>query len=206
MVIEDWLVAILHEWNEIAILISLLVSILVALSGVLPSIFITSANVLFFGITNGLIISWLGDVIGSAIAFKLYRWGFKNQTEKLGAKYILLNNITNAEGIGTTILVFQARLIPYIPSGLVTLAGAVSNINMYHFMAATAIGKLPSIALEVFIAYQIIQLSSFWIGIFFLAIFAVTIIFMFNQKKQPQVEMGSGFGLSDSIDKERVKG
>ncbi|MDF2908590.1 MAG: hypothetical protein K0R34_3911 [Herbinix sp.] len=180
---KNWILDILYEYNNIAIFLSLIISLVVALSGILPSIFVTSINVLFFGIYKGLIISWLGEVIGAAITFKLYRWGIKKHTERLAGKYHFLSKITSAEGVRATILILEARLIPYIPSGLVTLAGAVSNIRTSHFIVATAIGKLPSIVLEVFVAYQIVHLSDFWIGILFLFIFIITIIWMKNSHK-----------------------
>ncbi len=181
MLSTEWVLYILEEWHSWAILISLSISIFIAILGFVPSIFVTGANVLFFGIYNGLFISWLGEIIGAAISFKLYRWGFKRQTEQLGKKYPLVNKITQAEGHKITILLFQGRLLPYVPSGLITLAGAVSNMNLLPFMFATALGKLPSISLEVLIAYQIIQLSWFWLSTVFTAVLIMTIFIMLKK-------------------------
>ncbi|MBS4026928.1 MAG: VTT domain-containing protein [Clostridia bacterium] len=183
MLSTEWVLIILEKWHSWAILLSLLISTLVAISGVMPSIFVTSANVLFFGIYNGLIISWLGEIIGAGISFKLYRWGFKKRTENIGSKYLFINQVTQAQGNKITILIFQARLLPYVPSGLVTLAGAVSNMPLLPFMLATALGKLPSITLEVLIAYKIIQLNSLWVATIFTAILIITIVVMFKNKK-----------------------
>jgi uncharacterized membrane protein YdjX (TVP38/TMEM64 family) len=183
MLSTEWVLHILEKWHNWAILVSLLISILIAILGVLPSIFVTGANVLFFGIYNGLLISWLGEVIGAGISFKLYRWGFKRRTEQIGMNYPLINKITQAQGFKINILIFEARLLPYVPSGLVTLAGAVSNMHLLPFLVATALGKLPSIALEVLVAYQIIQLSGFWLAVVFTAILIITIVLMLRKRQ-----------------------
>ena len=82
--------SILHLFNEypnLAIVISICISILIAVIGVLPSVFITAANILFFGFWNGTIISFLGEAIGAGIAFLLYRKGFKKAIENKFEKY-----------------------------------------------------------------------------------------------------------------------
>lgn len=183
MLSTELVLQILEKWHNWAIVVSLLISILVAILGLVPSIFVTGANVLFFGIYNGLFISWLGEVIGAAISFKLYRWGFKRRTEHLGLNYPFIEKITQAKGNRIAILLFEGRLVPYIPSGVVTLAGAVSNMHLLPFMVATALGKFPSIALEVLIAYNIIQLSGFWLTIVFTGILIVTVIVIVKKKE-----------------------
>ena len=67
----------LQNHRDIAILISLALSIVVAVLGVLPSVFITAANILFFGFWPGTLISFLGEALGAVVAFVLYRKGFK---------------------------------------------------------------------------------------------------------------------------------
>ena len=72
--------------------------------------------------------------------------------------------------------------MPYVPSGLVTRAGVVSSMSLFPFMLATALGKLPSITLEVLIAYQLIQLSKLWLAIIFTLVFIITIVVMLNKR------------------------
>jgi len=144
---------------------SIFVSILIAVAGVIPSIFVTGANVILFGPFYGLLISWLGETIGAGISFYLYRFGFKKKTEYFSQKYRLLKKITCAHGFKAGVLIFQARLVPFIPSGFVTLAGSVSNVDIVTFISSTAVGKLPSIALEVLISYDVINISKNWLNL-----------------------------------------
>lgn len=76
----DSVVELFNQYNNIAVLISLLISIGIALSGVIPSVFVTGANILFFGPINGFLISLLGETIGGYITFKIYRLGFKKKS------------------------------------------------------------------------------------------------------------------------------
>ena len=142
---------ILETYSFIAIPISLMVSIIIAVAGVLPSFFVTGANIIFFGPIKGFFISLLGEVIGAYVSFYIYRSGFKKRIEEQELdKYKLLKSIVKSEGKKAAILVGESRLLPFIPSGFVTLAASI---------IATTIGKIPSIALEALVSYDLININ-----------------------------------------------
>ena len=147
------------EYSNVAILISLILSVLVSLVGVLPSIFITGANILFFGPVEGFIISLLGETIGGAITFKVYRMGLKRGIESISGRYKLLDKLVNSGGNRAGILIFEGRLLPFMPSGFVTLAASLSNVKIGTYTIATFLGKIPSIALESLISYDVLNIS-----------------------------------------------
>lgn len=150
---------IFNEYHEIAIIISLLLSIAISLIGVLPSIFVTGANIVFFGPIGGFIISLLGEVIGGYITFKIYRFGFKSSVESLKGKYKLIDNLIISNGKKAGLLIFEGRLLPFVPSGFVTLAASLSNVKSWNFILATLFGKIPSIALESLVSYDMINIK-----------------------------------------------
>lgn len=150
---------LLQRYEEFALLISLIISILIALSGILPSVFVTAANIIFFGPIQGFLISLLGETIGGYISFIVYRKGIKGYAENLSGKYKLVDKITKGKGIKGGILVVQGRLIPFVPSGFVTMAAAISNLDAITFTIATLIGKIPSIGLECIVSYDIININ-----------------------------------------------
>jgi len=154
---------VLKNNSSMAIPISLLISIIISLVGVLPSVFITGANIVFFGPIQGFIISLLGETIGAYITFTVYRLGFKKKIEKFTERHRLLSQIVNSEGKKAGILICEARVIPFIPSGIVTLAASISNVNSTIFTLSTFIGKAPSIALEALVSYDIINIYDNWI-------------------------------------------
>lgn len=157
---------LLNNYSEFALLISLIISILIALSGVIPSVFITGANILFFGLIPGFLISLLGEVIGGWITFRLYRKGFKKTFNNFMEKYTLLKRISKSKGNEAAFLIFQGRIIPFIPSGFVTLSASISEIDDFRYNVATFLGKIPSILLEALVSYGVISQGSKGIKIF----------------------------------------
>ncbi|MEG0129838.1 MAG: alkaline phosphatase, partial [Clostridium sp.] len=59
--------SIFNEYSSYAFFISLGLSIIIAVLGVVPSVFVTGANILFFGPLYGFLISLLGEVVGGVI-------------------------------------------------------------------------------------------------------------------------------------------
>lgn len=163
----DYIVNLFQEYSMYSIPISLLISVVIALLGVIPSIFITGANIVFFGPIWGFIISLLGEVIGGYITFIVYRLGFKKGVENIKDKHTLLKAIVEGQGKKVGLLIFEGRLIPFIPSGFVTLAAAISNVNGVIFNFATFWGKIPSIALEALISYDLINIEQNYIRLVF---------------------------------------
>lgn len=173
---------VLEVYSFIAIPISLMVSIAIAVAGFLPSFFVTGANIVFFGPIKGFFISLLGEVMGAYITFYIYRKGFKNRIEDQELdKYKLLKGIIKSKGKKAAILVGEGRLLPFIPSGFVTLAAAISNINIKEFIIATAIGKIPSIALEALVSYNLININYNYMRLF-LTIISIIIIYITLKK------------------------
>lgn len=174
---------ILKNNSAMSIPISLLISIGISLVGILPSVFITGANIIFFGPVNGFLISLLGETIGAYITFIVYRLGFKKKIEKFTGKHRLISKIVESDGKNAGLLIFQGRIIPFIPSGVVTLAASISSVNSVIFTVATLIGKVPSIALESLISYDIINIHNNWIRLVITFIGLIFVKFTIAKKK-----------------------
>lgn len=179
----DMLIELFNNYSEFAIFISIIVSILISLAGVLPSVFVTGANILFWGPVKGVVISIMGEVIGGYITFKVYRLGIKSIIEKIEGRYKLIDKILKSKGLNAGILIFEGRIIPFIPSGGVTLAAAFSEVNDWIFIIATLLGKIPSIMLEGLISYDLINIKENYIRLF-MVIFALLIGYIFNKMKK----------------------
>lgn len=179
-----YMLEILRNNSAIAIPISIFISILISLTGILPSVFVTGANIIFFGPVKGFIISLLGETIGAYITFIVYRLGFKKRIEKFTGKYKLLSQIVNSNGKKAGLLICQGRIIPFIPSGVVTLAASISNVNSIIFIVATFIGKTPSIAIEALVSYDVINIYDNWIRLVITVIGLVIITFIIKKEKR----------------------
>lgn len=180
-------VEILRNNSSIAIPISLIISIGISLVGILPSVFITGANIVFFGPINGFFISLLGETIGAYITFIIYRLGFKRKIEKFTDRNRLISRIVKSDGREAGLLIFQGRIIPFIPSGIITLAASISNVDSTIFTVATLIGKVPSIALEALVSYDIININDNWIRLVITVIGLIFVKFTITKKKDDQV-------------------
>ena len=172
---QESLLHLFKEHPQLAILISVIVSLLVAVIGILPSVFITAANILFFGFWNGTFISFLGEAIGAGVAFILYRTGFKKTAEKGFQKYPKVKRLMEAGNAEAFYLIFSLRLLPFVPSGLITLAAAIGRVSFTVFLLASSLGKLPALLIE---AYSVNAVAEFgWQGKLVLLLLAVAIIY-----------------------------
>ena len=150
---EIWLSGLLTSYRPFAIPLSLLLEIAIAIVGVLPSYFITMANVAVFGIWWGTVLSIAGESLGAVLAFLLYRKGL-NKLSRGKSKFSTsldrrMTQLSQASPPRAFFLVFAFRLLPYMPSGAVTVAAAASRMNAFAFTMASTLGKIPSLVVEV---------------------------------------------------------
>ena len=136
----ETLYQLLEQAGMFAVFVSLFVNILVSIIGVLPSVFITVSNLLFFGLYNGLLISLIGEVIGAIISFILYRKGLKKWRLK-DAQHTVLLKLKNLQGKNAFWTILSLRILPFIPSSVVTLGSAFSKVSLGVFAVASTIGK-----------------------------------------------------------------
>lgn len=165
-----------------ALMVSIFLNIIISILGIIPSIFITAANILVFGLYIGFLVSWVGEVVGATISFLLFRWGIKS-VAKISSEHWQLSRAVNSLPPARQIYFLTViRLAPFIPSGLINLFGAITSVSLINFLIATAIGKIPALMLETAFSYNIININQNYI---YLAISAlVALIMYFGVKKE----------------------
>ena len=174
------LLQLFKEYQQLAIAISICASILVTILGIIPSVFITAANILFFGFWNGMFISFLGEAIGAGVSFLLYRRGFKTMVATSLDKYPKLKRLIEAENKEAFYLIFSLRLMPFVPSGLITFAAAVGKTSFLNFITASSLGKIPALLIEGYSVYEVTQFG--WQGKLILATIAVVLLYLIIKK------------------------
>lgn len=153
----DALAEYFRSYGAWAMLISFVLDVLINAGSVFPSIFISTANGLIFGLPMGILISWLAETTGVVISFWLMRYLFRGTAEKMIAKSSMLMKIDDLSGRKGLQWMALARMLPYFPSGILTAIGAVSKISARDYIIANLIGKFPSTALEVVIGHDLVN-------------------------------------------------
>lgn len=171
---KEALLQFFQQHPNLALASSLLLSVVIAVLGVVPSFFVTAANILFFGFWPGVLVSFLGEALGAVVSFYLYRKGFKKEVSTKLEKYRTLKALLTAEDSKAFWLVFSLRLLPFVPSGLVTFAAAVGRVSAATFVVSSSLGKLPALLLEGYAVYEVTAFG--WQGKVILTLVAVAIL------------------------------
>lgn len=123
--------------------------------GFFPSVILTGLNINLFGITLGTVLSLSGEIFGAIAGFYLYRFGF-SKIDPQWLKKPFWQPLQRSSASQVFWAVISLRLIPFVPSGLVTAGAALTPISGPLFMVASTIGKIPAVILEVAVVYGII--------------------------------------------------
>lgn len=152
----EGLIAYLQSFGVWAVFVSFFIDVVINIVGFLPSIFISTANGLIFGLFWGTIISWLAETTGVVISFWAMRVLFRTMAMHLIEKSKTLSRLDQYESWQA---VAVARAIPYMPNGLVTAVSALSSMPFERHLLGSLIGKLPSVALEVCVGHDIVRMG-----------------------------------------------
>lgn len=164
-----------QQYPHVAVVSCFFFAVFVSLIGIIPSFFVTTAAVLFFSFWPGIAITFTGETLGAAIAFYLYRRGFKKSVSHQLEKHKSAQALLNANNREAFWLIFSLRLIPVLPSGLVTFTAAMGRASLLTFITAGALGKFPSLLLEGYAAFQVTEFG--WQGKIILVVFAILLIY-----------------------------
>lgn len=178
------------EWTSLNpvlfIFISLMLNILIALSGIIPSAFLTAANIGILGFQKGVIVSITGEALGAAFSFVLYRYSLTKLPNPQKTKMMdkLLDKLKNTGGIEAVSLVLILRILPFIPSGLVTLAAAYSKMRLIPFGIASTIGKIPALLIEAYSIHFALDLSFEWkAGVVIVCLMILLVYFILKKRR-----------------------
>jgi uncharacterized membrane protein YdjX (TVP38/TMEM64 family) len=177
---REQIIALLNTYENAAYLISIVINIIISILGLVPSVFLTAANLAVFGFWKGTFLSFAGEAIGAIISFLLYRKGFKKLSESKLFSHPKVRRLLEAKGLEAFFLVLSLRLLPFVPSGVVTFVAAIGKTSLLIFMIASSIGKIPALLLEAYSVYQLMNWT--WQGKVILTFLSIC-LFLFTWKK-----------------------
>jgi uncharacterized membrane protein YdjX (TVP38/TMEM64 family) len=171
----------LRSFGPWALIISFLLDVIINAGSVFPSIFLSTANGLIFGLPIGITVSWLAETTGVVLSFLLMRFFFRDSAEELIKKAHRLEDIDKASEKDGVYWMTFARALPYFPSGILTAIGAVSRMSVKDYVIANLIGKFPSTALEVVIGHDVVQLRTHMFRLTVLIILVAIIFYVIHK-------------------------
>jgi len=127
---------------------------LLAFIGV-PQFVLIAAAVVAFGPWTGLAYSWIGTMVSAVIGFFLGRsFGARMLRDYAGEGIRKFMTLIGRNGFTASLIV---RLVPSAPFIVVNMAAGVTPMRFRDFLAGTAIGIVPKIALTAFAGNSIVQ-------------------------------------------------
>ena len=146
----------LRSFGSWSILVTIILFVVMTFTIVFPFMILSGAAGIMYGLFWGVMISWVGEVIGAVFMFVFARYFFRKMLEKWirNSKYLKQVDDYSAENGFKALLI--ARLLPLAPSGIITAVAAISRINFKDFFFATLLGKLPPVVFKVMIGHDIV--------------------------------------------------
>ncbi|MCH5584088.1 VTT domain-containing protein [Shimazuella sp. AN120528] len=147
----------LYTYKDFAILLSILINVIISIIGFIPSVFLTAINIKLFGLAGGFTLSLIGEALGALMSFWLYRLGFRKFVEAKVSSHPKVQQLLSVRGREAFLLILSLRLIPFIPSSLVTLYAALGSVSWILFAFASTIGKVPALVMEVYSVNEVMK-------------------------------------------------
>lgn len=95
-------------------------------------------------------------------------------------KYAAVRKLLQAQGKEAFYAIVSLRLIPFIPSGIVTFTAAIGRVNLFTFFLASSLGKIPALLIESYAAYQVTEFG--WQGKVILLVVGVYFLYQLLKK------------------------
>ncbi|WP_071394923.1 TVP38/TMEM64 family protein [Bacillus tuaregi] len=171
---------IIQENLWITLLITLLVMIIQNTFTIIPLILIITINYTVFGFMNGFLWSWLSSIAGAALMFFGSRYLFQDWVlPRINKEFI---DKIEKKGF---LFVFQARIMPFIPTSLINILGGISSIRFNSFITATIFGNFIYFFILTLIPAGLMnsQINEFLIEAFILIAIILMILYKRKRKK-----------------------
>lgn len=166
----------IKSYGELAVVFSFLLTLFVNALGFPPAIIFSTANTLIFGIFWGIVISVAAETVGVTISFLLLRFFFRDTAKKLISKSKFLSSVDKYSSQKGFLVMLIARMVPYIPSGVLNAVGALSSLSLRDYVISAFIGKFPSTGIEAIIGHDAITQQEDPTRMIVVIIFAIILI------------------------------
>lgn len=109
----------------------------------IPASFVMFANGVAFGTSNGAMVNIAGRILGAAITFGIARMLGKGAVERLVGKLTHASKFEEWMQRRGGWAVFATRVIPGMPSDMLSYVAGLTNVSWRTYLVATLFGFLP---------------------------------------------------------------
>lgn len=176
----DGLSAYVSSFGYWAYAISVFMIALCNVTG-LPSIPFLTVNGVIFGLLPGLVVSWLGEVIGVELSFYVMRLLFRQSTQRFIERRGLTAKVKSYSTLRNMTIM---RSIPYSPNVVITAIAAVSAVTSRNHFLATLMGKVPSVGIEVWLGHDLLRFSEHGTRFCILAVVTLVVCLLYRRYRK----------------------
>jgi uncharacterized membrane protein YdjX (TVP38/TMEM64 family) len=140
----EQVIGLIRSWGLAAPLMSILLMITQAIVAPIPAVFVTAANGMVFGSFWGMLISWIGAMMGALTSFIIARLFGKVALRKIVRNQKTADFIRRAGEKRGFYVILISRLLPFISFDIISYMAGLSGIRPWAFIAGTGLGMLPA--------------------------------------------------------------
>ncbi|WP_413376069.1 TVP38/TMEM64 family protein [Alkalihalobacillus sp. 1P02AB] len=137
----------LQEGGTQFVLLTMVLATLFALFPIIPYPIIGALLGAAYGGVLGSAVTWIGSSLASIIMFVFVRYGYQDWGIQLLNRYRSLAKVTRLFEQNAFMTIFMTRLIPVIPSIIVNIYSALSQVRFLSYAIASSLGKVPAMIL-----------------------------------------------------------
>ncbi|ARU63729.1 hypothetical protein CBW65_23910 [Tumebacillus avium] len=126
-----------------------LFAVLFALVPVVPYGLVGALIGAMYGTVFGALLTWGASTTAALLMFLFARYVFAEQAGRFLQRYEKIGRFTELFERNAFMAILFARLIPIIPALAVNVYSAIARVPLRVYLAATAIGKLPTMIVFV---------------------------------------------------------
>jgi uncharacterized membrane protein YdjX (TVP38/TMEM64 family) len=167
-------------WTPIISFACLIIQTIIFVIPVWP---LATANALIFGVWEGFLLTWIGVIAGSIIAYIIGRtFGMHRLNKYLKLNY--LNYVEEFTGKHGFQVLMIAKIIPVTNLDVLSYLSGICKMPVHKFIMATTLGSIPWILLYSIFAHNLLLAKklSVWIGLGVTAVIIGLIVLRFRKQ------------------------
>ena len=141
-------------------LISIFLLVLETAVPPIPAAPILIANAVLFGVPGGILLSWVGSLLGAIVNFWLARrFGRHFLVRRLSPAHLAwIDRFSEEKGFQVLLI---ARMIPLTSVDFIGFLAGLSSISFPRYVLASAIGLLPGVTMYTLLAHDIFRANEY---------------------------------------------